>query len=149
MFMSSGMAELAMNPSFSGCPRERGFAAKELLIPGRMESLCEAYSKSLSWGARDAWSQLPPGQDTGRGPEPNGALVIGTRPHIQPPAGEKSHPRDRPCLECEVLPLRLQQPTSPAVGMRGKTHVPQTTEPAEPQIQPLAPGPSTTPSNLD
>lgn len=73
--MSSGLAELATSATLPGCPEKGGSAAEDLLIPGRMESLLDAYCKSLSWGGRDAWRWLPPAQDKGQGSEPSGPLV--------------------------------------------------------------------------
>ncbi|XP_047685012.1 uncharacterized protein LOC125149911 [Prionailurus viverrinus] len=72
--------------------------------------------------------------------------------HAPPPPshqqGERTHPRHGTSLHCGVLSL-LSRLASPEVGTRGRRHASQGTEPAGPQIQPLALGPSTTPGGLD
>lgn len=108
----------------------------------------------LSGGSRDAWTRLPEGQGgraQGEVLSPAGPCRGGHAPPPPPPSrqqGERTHPRDGTSLHCGVLSL-LSRLASPEVGTRGRRRASQGTEPAGPQIQILALGPSTTPGGLD
>lgn len=91
----------------------------------------------------EAWTRLV---DTGRGAEPSRALLQWARPHVQPAAEERTHPRAGTRLQCGVLsPLSRAAP--PAVGTtlhsaQGRQHPRSSLWPPGPRPHLAAPTPA-------